>query len=173
MSFPYSLPFDFPSIASTFAQAFTVTVSDDGKLLTLTDTSNWLNNTQGYLRTNFVRTFLLTDSAGQTITTLTLPTNLDTITYAITADLRLNVLFSIVGVVTFTKLQKYTFDRIYINKLQTALMEYGCCDTGSEINNINTSVSFYTGAVALTPTTNDTGIASDLLVANKFIDLVV
>lgn len=155
------------------AIAFTVTTSNDGKLLTFTDTSNWTGNLDGYLRTNFVRSFLLTDSAGQTITTLTLPTNTDTITYAITADIRLNVLFSIVGVVTLTKLQVYTFDRIYVNKLQTALISYDCCGESQELNYINTSVSFYAGAVALTPTSNDSGIASDLLVANSFIDKVI
>lgn len=173
MDFPYSFPFSFPTMSTTFTEAFTVTVSDDGKLLTFVDGSNWSDNLQGYLRTDFVRSFLLTDSAGQTITTLTLPTDSDTITYAITKDIRMNVLFSIVGIVTFTKLQVYTFDRIYVNKLQEALMGTECCGNSSDLNNINTSVSFYLGSVYVTPTDNNSGVQSDLDVANAYIDKVV
>lgn len=158
---------------ATFAIAFTATASDSGELLTFTDTSNWTGNDQGYLRTDFTRSFLLTDSAGQTITTLTLPIDSDTITYAITKDIRMNVLFSIVGVVTLTKLQIYTFDRIYVNKLQEALMNTDCCGNNSDLNNINTSVSFYSGAVYIEPTANNSGIQSDLDVANAYIDKVV
>lgn len=158
---------------AAFAIAFTTTVSDDGFTLTFTDESNWSDNTEGYLRADFVRSFLLTNAAGETITTLTLPDDSDTTTYDITADIRLNVLFSIVGVETFTLLQKYTFDRIYINKLQDALMQNDCCGNNSNLSNINTSVSFYVGSVALTPTDNDSGIQSDLDIANKYIDLVV
>lgn len=158
---------------AAFAIDFEVTSNSEGTLLTLEDLSNWQSNDEGYIRADFVRTFIITDSAGQPVDTLELPIDSDTITFVLDADARLNFLFSIVGVVTFTKLEKYTFDRQYVNKLQTALMQYGCCDSGTDIQNINTSVSFDFGAWAITPTDNDTGVASNLLIANKFIDLVV
>lgn len=158
---------------AVFAIAFEVTNSSDGKTLTFTDLSNWQSNDEGYIREDFVRSFLLTNAAGETITTLTLPVDSDTITYDITADIRMNVVFSIVGVVTFTKLQKYTFDRIYLNKLQDALMQIGCCGNNADISNINTSSTFWQGAINLTATDNDTGIQRDLDGANAYINLVI
>jgi hypothetical protein len=159
---------------AAFEIAFEATVSQDGKKITLEDLSNWLNNDENYQRGDFVRTFLLTNAAGEEIDILTLLADSDTIEYEIEADIRINILFSIVGVVTFTKLQKYTFDRIYLNKLQDALMNVGvCCGNDADTHNINTSTSFWQGAIGLTPTDNDTGIQQNLNGANAYIDLVV
>jgi hypothetical protein len=158
---------------AAFAQAFTATVSSDGFLVTITDTSNWTGNSEGYLRVNFVRTFLLTDANGQTLATIVLPTNSDVTTYTLTKDTWVNILFTIVGASSYTLLQRYPFSRIYINKLQDSLINGGCdCNNGLNGLNINTSTSFYVGALGIEPVANATGWQSDLDAANAYINLI-
>jgi hypothetical protein len=151
--------------------AFTATVSSDGFTVTITDSSNW--SSSGLLRTNFVRTFLLTDANGQTLATITLPVDSDVTTYTLTKDTWVNILFTIVGASSYTLLQRFPFSRIYINKLQDSLINGGCdCNNGKDALNINTSTSFYVGALGIEPVANATGWQSDLDAANAYINLV-
>lgn len=155
---------------AAFAEEFSATISSSGKIITIVDQSNWDDNDENYNRSDFVRTFLLTDYAGQELDSITLPVDSDTTTYEITKDLWVNVLFSIVGAETFTKLQSYGFDRIYVNKLQTALLSNGCCGNKSSQNNINTSVSFWQAALGIEQSGNSASYQQDLDSANSFIN---
>lgn len=72
---------------ATFAAAFTVGQSADCKTLTLTDTSNYVTNTQAYTTASFgTRVFKLYNSVGALVDTLPmLGTDLD-VTYTLVQD---------------------------------------------------------------------------------------
>lgn len=151
-------------------QSFTTTISSDGFTVTLEDTSNWTDS--GLNRSDYVRTFTLYDSAGQTLDTIVLPDDSDTATYTLDKDRYVSIMFTIVGDDTYSKTQNYSFDRIFLNKFQEALINNGCCTDRTTQYNINTANTFYQASVAIFPTGNASATQSDLDSANSFIDLV-
>jgi len=100
-----------------------------GVLITLTDTSNWSNNDQGFIRFDFVRTFTLKDAYGATIATLVIPADTDSVTYTLptgSAGIFLESIFTITGVQNYTNTKKYPFYRILKNLYRIKLKK-GCC----------------------------------------------
>lgn len=150
---------------AAYTPAFTAEESEDGLTITLTDTSNWANNDENYDKLDFTRSFILKDANNNTITTLTLVGGVDTITYTLTKPTWLTIQLSVVGVVTYNLVQKYGFLRIYINRLQENLIELGSKRDLTKITNLNTSTSFYLGAMGVEPVGNSAGWQRDMDIA--------
>lgn len=100
------------------ALAFTSTQSADGSTVTITDLANWVNS-QGYLESQFVKTFILTDYLNNPIgSPIPMATGVYTVTYTVPSGTNpwINIEFSAVSVgipLTLTLTQKYAFTRYF------------------------------------------------------------
>ena len=120
-----------------FVQSFTATESGDGKTITITDTSNWIGNDQSYAKANFVRTFILRDAYGEVLDTIVLGITEDTATYAITVPQWIAIQFTIDGVVDFSKIQEYPFQRIFDLDYIAIKVKSCCGSSGVDLCQIN------------------------------------
>lgn len=132
---------------AVFSPAFSITQSGDGKLLTITDNSNWGagNNDQNYERANFVRTFVLKDAYEVVLATLILPTNSNVVTYEMTKNLWIVTTYTAVGVVNYSLIQKELFDRLMAIAYRNAINSESCCSNQRGLSNINMASLFLTG----------------------------
>lgn len=145
---------------------FTATENADGGTITLTDTSDWLSS--GNDRADFVRSFLLTDAYGTVLDTIILPDDSDVATYTITKPTWLTILYSAVDGATYSKEEKFPFDRLFVNKYQVALRS-GCCGNASKSSILSIASDFYTGAKDDAPLGNAVSWQTNILVANTYI----
>lgn len=157
---------------AAYTPAFTAEESEDGLTITLTDTSNWADNDENYNKLDFTRSFILKDANNNILTTLTLVGGVDTTTYTLTKPTWLTIQYSAVGVVTYNLVQKYGFLRIYINRLQENLIELGSKRDLTKITNLNTSTSFYLGAIGVEPVGNSAGWQIDMDIAMIYLGKV-
>lgn len=154
-----------------FVQSFTTTLSADGYTITIEDTSNWTD--AGLNKVDFIRTFTLNDSVGATLDTITIPSTTDVATYILDKDRWISIVYDIIGTPAYNKTQNYSFNRIFLNKLQKALINNKCCTDKTTVYNINTANTFYQAAVYIFPTGNASATQSDLDAANSYINLVI
>lgn len=100
---------------ANLAIAFTASQSADGSTITITDETNWGDNTSGYTESQFVKSFILTDYVGNPIATIPLATGVYITTYTVPSGTNpwINIEFSAVGPITLTVLQKYAFARYF------------------------------------------------------------
>lgn len=105
--------------------------SSDGLTITFSDVSNWSTSDPAYTRSDFVRTFTLSDAYGNALETLVLPTTSDTVEYELPADtthLWVNSVFTIVGAVSLSETSKYPFFRVVKNLYRSLVKSYDCND---------------------------------------------
>lgn len=125
---------------ATFAANFTGVQSSDGTKVTLTDTSNWSDNTEGYIKSDFTRIFTINDAYGNLIDTLDLV--LDYIDKDIVGNPWYEITFTITNIndseIVFTKLLKFPLDRLF--QLKFLEVEASDCDCGCEDSKIGCDV---------------------------------
>lgn len=100
---------------AAFALAFTATQSAIGDIVTITDTSNWGSNTEGYIQSQFDRQFILTDYNGDLIIAIVIADDELIKTWAVPLNTNpwVAIEYSSVGPVTLSKTQKYPFQRYF------------------------------------------------------------
>lgn len=158
---------------AVFAAAFTATQSSTGLVITITDTSNYSTNDQGYTMSDFTtREFILTDYAGAALETIPIPDGETVVTYDITSDEWINITLNLAGVASYTKYQRYPFDRITINKLEEALIQ-GCCQSAKNKSNLCMANAFINGAQYVAPLGNASKFNQNITAANSYLDLIV
>lgn len=154
---------------ATFAPAFTITQSSDGKTLTLVDGSNWVSNDQGYVITNFVRQIVLTDAFDVVIATIPFPTTELTETYALLVDKWIKATYTAVGVVTFTLLQQYAFYRLFQIAYRNAIAaKCGCSVNGIDLCSVD---AFLSTALFAIPVGNGVEFQNDIDAANAYLNV--
>lgn len=144
-----------------------------GTILTFEDKSNWTDNTEGYERVNFVRTFTLTDAYDETIDTLILPTDEDTITYTLPSETKfiwVNSVFTIEGAEDYTDTKKYPFYRQVKNMYRT-LLKNGCCGKGNDEEALNGADRFFRGADIESISGNASGYMIDITSAYSYLNI--
>ena len=108
----------YKKVMAQFALKFVATQSEDGSQVLITDQSNWGagNNDQNYSESQFTRTLVLTDALGNAITSIVLPTNVNTATYNVPANTNpwINIDYVLSnGPVSPNLLQSYPFQRYF------------------------------------------------------------
>lgn len=148
---------------SAFALAFTANQSSDGKVVTITDISNWIGNAESYNITDFTRQFILTNYLGDAIVTLTMIGSALTITWNVPANTNpwVNIQYSAVGPVTKTLTQKYPFQRNYeLAYIDAIKGSCGCCSgKNPDICQID---AFYQGAAFAVPVGDQVNYQDDI-----------
>ena len=108
-----------------FAASFTITSIADGKLLTVSDTSNYITNDQAIVLASFSsRVVPIYNAAGVLITTINFGATALTATYVLAADLWADATMTLTGispVANYTKHLIFPFDRITKNLYREAL----------------------------------------------------
>lgn len=153
---------------AAFEDNFTGTQSSDGLTDTFTDTSNWADNSEGYVRSNFVRTFTFLDAYGTVLGTIVLPTTSNVATLALTADKWVNATLSIVGAQTYTKNYLFPFSRITKNKYKELLKD-GCCQADKSEEALAAADRFFRGAEIDAPAGNAAGWQENIDAANAYL----
>lgn len=113
---------------ATFTPNASWTQSTDGKTLTLTDTSNWVGNDQGYLITDFTRKFILKNSIGTVLAELPLTGSNLSVTYSVTKDEYYSAELVITGTPSFSKVINFGTTMFEYNLLDSLLAI--ACDCG-------------------------------------------
>lgn len=150
---------------AAFSPSFTITINSDGNLLTITDTSPWgTASDENYNKNDFARTFVLRDAYGATLTTVTLPDNVDASTYTISKNLWIETTFTVTGVVTLSSLQKEMFDRLMAIAYRNAINESNCCSSDTNLSSANMANLFLQGVNYAVPVGNGVD-------AQKFVDV--
>jgi len=154
-----------------FALSFTATQSQDATQVLITDTSNWGSNDSGYIESQFVRTFVLTDYLNNAITSIVLPTGTNTATYNVPAKTNpwINIDYVLSnGPVDLSKLQSYPFQRYfelaYIDGIK------GNCGCGCIGENQMCQVdAYYQGASFAAPVGDSVNYQNDIDSAYKLL----
>lgn len=160
---------------AAFTQSFTATESLDGLTITYYDTSNWGNNDSGYQKANFTRSFIGYDAYGTELFNVILSTTDDSFELSKTTNLWIETTFNIEGAVDFALTQKEGFDRLLVNKFQTATLE-NCCDGCGSKKSKSTlceAVTFIKGADYAKPTGNGIKWQENINAADKFLNTIV
>lgn len=148
---------------SAFALAFSASQSSDGTIVTITDLSNWSDNTNGYTPADFVRELVLTDYLGALIITLTMADDEVSATWDVPAGTNpwVNIEYSAVGPVTLTLTQKYPFQRnyelAYIDQIKGSC---GCCN--GKTPDMCMVDAFYQGAAFAVPVADMVNYQDDI-----------
>lgn len=154
---------------STFVPSYSISQSSDGRTLTLTDTSNWVSNTEGYIITNFARSILLNDAFDELITTVTF-TGTDLVeTYTLIGDKWVKSYFTITGTPTFNlDVQQYAFYRQFQVAYRNAIKQ-GCgCGCGNiDLCSVD---AFVTTAQFAIPVGNGEEFQNDIDAANAYLN---
>lgn len=157
---------------AAFQIIFEATQSASGQVITMQDSSDYSTNTEGYVRSDFTRQFVLTDYAGDVLDTITLDDTTDIATYELTTDLYISIELSLTGIATYSLTQDYPFMRITATKLQTALQS-GCCSGKTKSKALNEAVNFIVAAQFAAPTTDHSAFQNNIAAANLFLDTIV
>lgn len=155
-----------------FAPSTTSTQSADGLTVTFVDTSNYDENDQGYVKSDFTtNTIVITDAYGAVLQTSDFLTS-DTVTYEQTADTWFTTTRTLAGIASYTKVQKFPLKRITINKFEDALST-GCCQSKTSADNMCKVSQFLEGADFAEPQGNAVKWQEDVNAANAYLDQIL
>lgn len=154
-----------------FSLAFSATQSQDGSKVTITDQSNWGNNDQSYVQSQFTRTLFLTDALNNPITSIVLATGINSATYNVPANtnpwININYVLSN-GPVSPSLLHSYPFQRYfelaYMNEIKD---NCGCGCIGD--NQMCQVDAFYQGASFAAPVADSVNYQSYIDSAYKLL----
>jgi len=146
--------------------------SADGLVSTFTDTNNYADNDEGYVKSDFtVNTIVIKDANGVVLQTSDFLTS-DTVTYNQTKDIWFTTERVLQGIAEYEKTQKFPLRRITNNKLQTVLGS-GCCQGATNARHLCEATAFLIGAINAAPSGNSTAWQNDIDAANSFLDLIL
>ena len=146
--------------------------SSDGLVVTFTDTSNYADNTEGYVKADFTtNTIVIKDANGAILQTSDFLAS-DTVVYNQTSDHWFTTERALEGIASYTKTEKFPLKRITTNKLQTVLGS-GCCQGATNAKNLCEANAFINGANYAAPSGNSTGWQNYIDAANSFLDLIL
>ena len=149
--------------------SFTSQQNSTGETVTFTDTSTY---TAPDVIGDYVRSFVLTDSAGESLDTVAIPTGELTVDYALDKDRWINVTLNAVGSTTHTETVGHYFFRNTANKLIEA-NNAGCCTSKTDKENICMALRFIKGFEYAAPIGNAVAYQTNIDSANLYLDLVV
>ncbi len=111
-----------------FTPDFKAEESNDGKKVIFTNTSNFDTNDQGYTRSSFTANKLvLKDAYGSPIDTIDFPisgASIDKISIPLNSSKWIDAELVLEGPASFSKLKKFAFYKIFIQKYKTVLRSY-------------------------------------------------
>lgn len=154
---------------AVFAAALTGTQSSSGLVVTLVDTSNYTDNDEDYVVSDFTtRNFLIYDSQETLLETIELGEDLSS-TYDITVDQMLTVVLELDGVAAFTDTITLPLRRITRNAYRTLLSKVGCCTSKASENSLMYADLFLTGADFEATSTNGAAFDEDISAAYSYL----
>lgn len=153
-----------------FALVVTGVQSGDGKIVAITDGSDYTNNDQGYLPSDFVRNFIITDYLGNLLTTISLDSTQLTATYNVPNNTNpwLQIQETAVGPANYTDTVKLPADRNY----QLAFIDVikGNCGCSCRGDNTLCEVdAFYAGAAYAIPIGDPVSYQTNIDAAYKLV----
>lgn len=157
---------------SAFSVSTSASQSADGLTVTFTDGSNYTDNTEGYVKSDFTtNTIVITDANGEVLQTSDFLTS-DTVEYTQTEDTWFTTTRTLAGIADYTKVQKFPLKRITINKLEDAL-SMGCCQSKGNSDNLCKADTFIAGADYSEITGNAVKWQNNIDAANAYLDLIL
>lgn len=159
---------------AAFAASATGSQDSTGRILTLTDTSNYTTNDEGYIISDFTtRQFVLYDAYGEEIETLDLGAELE-VEYDIPLgpDPYIQAVLILAGVGDYTDTIDLPLDRITQN-LYRNLLKKGCCTSQSVENALMHADMFFTGSEFEAPLEGGApGFQADINAAYAYLNAV-
>lgn len=157
---------------AAFAANATGSQSADGKTLTLTDLSNYTSNTENYTIADFItRQFILKDSAGNTLATLNLGSDLS-VDYQLTKDQYIEATLNLAGVAPYTKVIDLPLQRITQNIYRTLLASGCCCQSVVVEQTLSIADNYFLGASIEGLSGNGPGFDRDISAAYAYLNSI-
>lgn len=157
---------------AAFEPATSASQSSDGLVVTFLDESNYSDNTEGYVKSDFTtNTIVIKDASGNILQTSNFLTS-DTVTYNQTKDHWFTTERVLAGIADYTRTEKFPLKRITINKLQKVLGS-GCCQGVTNAKNLCEANAFINGANYAAPSGNSVFWQNSIDAANLYLDIVL
>lgn len=155
-----------------FAPATSASQSNDGLTVTFVDSSNYSDNTEGYVKSDFTtNTLIIKDGYGEVLQTSDFLTS-DTITYQQTKDHWFTTERVLAGIASYSRTQKFPLRRITTNKMETVLGS-GCCQGAANAKNLCEANAYVIGAIDAQPSGNAVLWQRFIDAANSFLNLIL
>ena len=146
--------------------------SADGLVTTFTDSANYADNDEGYVKSDFTtNTIVIKDAEGNILQTSDFLDS-DTVTYNQTKYIWFTTERVLEGIAEYEKTQKFPLRRITNNNLQKVLGA-GCCQGAANARNLCEATSFILGAINAAPSGNSVAWQNDIDAANSFLNLIL
>lgn len=155
-----------------FIPSTSASQSADGLTVTFIDSSDYINNNQGYTKSDFTtNTLVIKDAYGEVLQTSSFLYT-DTITYKQTSDHWFTTERVLAGIADYSRTQKFPLRRITTNKMETVLGS-GCCQGATNAKNLCEANAYVIGAIDAAPSGNSVAWQRFIDAANSFLNLIL
>lgn len=150
-----------------FTPAFKIEQSSDGLTLTLTDQSNWSDNDEGYVITDFARSIIMVDALNNAIGTVDFPASELVEAFSIVTNQWVKAQLTIIGEQNYDLIQKYGFYRLFQLDYRKAIV--GNCGCGKSGIDLCSTDAFLSTAQMAIPIGNGVEFQNDIDAASAYL----